>query len=51
MENKINNPEDQQQQFTQEEIQEIHKTMEDEADDWFIDQILNNTQPDFWWVY
>lgn len=51
MENKINIPQEEQ-QFTQEEqLQQIQQTMENESDDWFLNQIIDNTQPDFWWVY
>ena len=39
------------QSFKEEQIQQIQETMDPEQDDWFLDQILNNTQPDFWWVY
>lgn len=32
-------------------VNQIEQTMENEQDDWFIDAILNQSQPEFWWVY
>ena len=38
------------QELSQEQVNAINETMENEQDDWFLDQIIQG-QPDFWWVY
>ena len=35
----------------EEVVQQIEETMENEQDDWFIEQIMDKNQPEFWWVY
>jgi hypothetical protein len=32
-------------------LQQIEETMENEQDDWFIQAIIDQNQPEFWWVY
>ena len=51
MENKTTLPEEQLLLSSQEVVQAIDEPMMNESDDWFLNQILDNTQPDFWWVY
>lgn len=29
----------------------VDHSISDEAVNWFIEQILDDTQPDFWWIY
>lgn len=31
--------------------QEENTIVSNEAANWFIEQILDDTQPDFWWIY
>lgn len=35
----------------EEALKQIEETMLNEQDDWFIQAIIDQTQPEFWWVY